>query len=445
MRIAVLGGGVAGVVLARELSRTSTFRVDLLERQTELGGLHRSVRFDGAWYDIGAFLFDRDHALLKTFPILYDHFVPIEHRGLSLTRHRTLDHYPLSIRGYVRDNGVGRLIADLADLLRCKFAFHRRDSLAAYMRYYVGNSLYQRSGLKSYIERLYAVPDSEVDLEFALQRIPSLPYECGLRRNMRRLLGEMFNRTGEENGWNCYVRPADGFPAAYRLIESDLRTNGVRVRTEARIETIEKRGREFVIRFADAPAERYDLVISTIPVGVMARMIGRPTPFVPETMRMISLCYRFAGDTGIGKGNMLFNFTSGGDWKRINFFSPYYGTVDGEHYFVVECTARRNDPRDADYMRHSFESHIAGSSVLNGELKFQGAVVTENAYPFFRRDDFGYIESARRVLTDFGILTTGRQGRFVYADSNSVAVQSRDMAWELRAKYGYAETVPCLE
>ena len=51
--------------------------------------------------------------------------------------------------------------------------------------------------------------------------------------------------------------------------------------------------------------ERYDLVISTIPIGTMTRLIGRPTAVAPKTMRLISLCYRFSGDLGFSKGIIL--------------------------------------------------------------------------------------------------------------------------------------------
>ena len=54
--IAVLGGGVAGVVVANELARSGA-NVDLIERAPKLGGLHRSVTADGMAFDIGAFVF----------------------------------------------------------------------------------------------------------------------------------------------------------------------------------------------------------------------------------------------------------------------------------------------------------------------------------------------------------------------------------------------------
>lgn len=434
MRIAVLGGGVSGVVIARELARTPTFRIDLLERNPELGGLHRSVEIEGAWYDPGAHLFDPDHPLLRAFPVLYDRFVPVRHFPLSLTRRYSLDAFPFSLRGYARDYGIGRLLADAADLVLSRFRFRRRDSLAACMRYQVGNGLYLRSGLKGYVERMYGLPDTEIDSEFALQ--PLLPEEWGLQRNAPPLLRELSGRG--ETGRNCYVRPPEGFPAVYRIVERELADQGVRLRKNARTERIERHGRGYRIFFADAAAERYDLVISTVPISAAMNLVGRPAPFVQEGTRLISLCYRFRGNPGLERGTMLFNFTAEGDWKRINFLSSYYGRLNGDHYFVVECTARRKDPRDMEYMRHSFEKHIARSPVLKGALMFQGGVVTENTLPFFRRADAGYVESARRALQDFGIIQAGRHGRIPNGDAGSAVTASRDMAWELRAKYGYA-------
>ncbi|MEO6047721.1 MAG: NAD(P)-binding protein [Candidatus Kapaibacterium sp.] len=70
MRIGILGGGVAGVVTARELSNDPDLEIELLEKEDSLGGLQRSVEINGAWYDIGAFVFDREHQLLRTFPEL---------------------------------------------------------------------------------------------------------------------------------------------------------------------------------------------------------------------------------------------------------------------------------------------------------------------------------------------------------------------------------------
>src|SRR5206468_3163238 len=108
-RIAVLGGGVAGVVISRELTRNPQFHVDLLEKERRLGGLMRSVQIYGLYYDIGAFVFDRSHELFNSFPSLRDLFVSTEYTSLEIPPSLTIDKYPMSARGYLRDNSALRI------------------------------------------------------------------------------------------------------------------------------------------------------------------------------------------------------------------------------------------------------------------------------------------------------------------------------------------------
>ena len=79
--IAVLGGGVAGVMSAIHLARSGKWNVDLFEASDALGGLHQSPMVDGVPFDIGAFVFDSSHGYFSTFPSLRQAFVPIEYGG----------------------------------------------------------------------------------------------------------------------------------------------------------------------------------------------------------------------------------------------------------------------------------------------------------------------------------------------------------------------------
>lgn len=432
MRIAILGGGVAGVVLARELANVPEISVTLYEISPMLGGLHRSVAINGLDYDIGAFLFDRDHGLLQAFPFLYDHFVPVNHRSLVITSSGSFDIYPMSMRGYIRDHGVTSVAGDAVNLLASKIRRRRRDSLVAYVEYYLGSGVYRKSGLKAYIERFYATADTDVDIEFALQRLTSLPTDCGLRRNLFRIVREAFDSQIAEQTWGCYVRPPEGFSFTYSLIGQDLLKAGVSVRTGIRVERIERSGTGFLLHSEEKEGgEKFDLIVSTIPIGTMLRIIGLNTERPPDTIRLVSLCYRFQGDLGFSRANMLYNFTYDARWKRLNLHSPHYGQDRGDDYFVVECTNRSDSTETEESYRKDFENHVERLPILKGSLQYQGALVTENAYPFLRRNDVERVQEGRRALEDFGIALTGRQGRFVYQNSHTTALAAKALAREI--------------
>ena len=55
-KIAVLGGGVSGTVLSKEISSRTSCIVDLYERSKSLGGLNKSIRIEKRLEDFGDIL-----------------------------------------------------------------------------------------------------------------------------------------------------------------------------------------------------------------------------------------------------------------------------------------------------------------------------------------------------------------------------------------------------
>lgn len=428
-RIAVLGGGVAGLAVAKQLATTGRFEVDILERTERLGGLQRSVEINGAIYDVGAFTFAPEHELLRTFPILRETFVPVDHYSVSLTHSMTLDRYPMSVRGYLRDHGAAHAVIACIDLLASKLIHRRRDTLRSFVTYYLGGRVYLESGLRSYIERFYGVPDTEVDIEFVRQRMRALPEETSLRVNARRLLREAFASVRPNDPWHCYVRSPRGFEEAYTIIGNELRALGVRPVFGSRIRRIARRddGGGTMIVTTDDGVREYDHVVSTIPVPAVVDAVGLPNAPDFPTMSLVSLFYRLDGDPGFSAG-CLYNFTGSGLWKRITLFSNYYGLIAGEHYFAVECTVHGNDAARIEEQRRAFEQHIPATPLFRGDLKFQGGLLTPNAYPYYRRGDHERLQTTKRAVEAAGLHLAGRQGRFDYLTSHEAVAGSRGLA-----------------
>jgi protoporphyrinogen oxidase len=429
--VAVLGGGVAGVVLAWELATRENISATLIERSGRLGGLHRSLPVGGAWYDIGAFAFERQNAIFRTFPWLLDLFVEVPHVSLSITPHHSIDRYPMSLRGYRADNGTLGTVCAASDLIVRKVIHHRRDTLPSFMRYYLGSTLYRRSGLKHYLERFYCTAEENVDIEFAAQRLRSFVPALSLRRNLRRLLREA--RRGEDNkgSWRCYVRPERGFDEVYGAIGRDLVAHGVLVRLDAHLERIERRGEGYDL-VIDGAAERFDSVVSTIPLTSVARLLGAPLERELEHMTLYSLFYRVRGPP-VFDGHFFYNFTFDGPWKRLILFSRYYGPHDGDEYFTIEVTRPQSESVSLESLVHEVTSHLSTLDLFSAPPRFVGAHVTENAYPFYRAGDMGRIAAARRLVESYGIELTGRQGRFHYLSSNTAATMSQQVATRIAA------------
>lgn len=429
MKIAVLGGGVAGLVLSHELSKLEGITVDIYEKQDALGGFHKDIRVNGLDYDIGTFVFAHWHELIRTFPWMRDTLLPVEYDPQSIRGPGLFDAYPMSFGGYRRQFGTLSTLGDLLGILVSKWTRRSRKTLVDYIVYYIGPGIYRKSGLKAYIERLYQMPDKDIDVLFALQRMDYLENACSIRIRAKKFLSALVGRR-QSDFWTDehFVHPKEGFRVVYERIERSLTAAGVNIRKGTNIRELVAEGGRYRI-----DGEWYDKVVSTIPVPVLARYMGMQTDVRFECVRLVSLFYRFRGDPGF-EGCVLFNFTETSHWKRITLFSRYYGKADGADYFTVECVLREDDPQGEDFVREDFESHARGLGLFRGDLDFQGAVTTPNAYPVFRAADSSGIEKTKRRIQALGIELLGRHGAFEYLSSSVTAAKSKKMGEKIAAE-----------
>lgn len=427
IRIAILGGGVAGVVLANELARsTDAFRIDLIEREDRLGGLHHSPCFDGMHFDIGTFVLHSTHNLLQSMPEVMEVLSEVDYSPVAITPKNTIDRYPVSPKGFVRDHGLLVALKVLCEIPICKLRYWRKPDLVSYIKYYIGGTLYEKSGLRAYIERLYQSKDSEIDIEFALKRLDYLVYYGSVRVVTRRFFANLFSR--ETFKW--LARPAGGFLVMYQKAEGVLGGRGVTVLKGYSIKSIEKAGSDFVLR-SENEERRYKRVFSSIPVGITARLTGIPINSVPRFTKLLSLFYTLDGEWNFPQ-EVLFNYSLDGEWKRVTIFDRYYGRQNGKSYFTVECTFNDEEIPDPEAFvaakRNDFETHIAKLGLFEGKLTSVGSQVTPFAYPLYTREQLDISEDVSQKVEEFGIELVGRQGKFDYSTSNLIAAKSAESA-----------------
>ena len=426
-RIAILGGGIAGVVLARELARSGRYHVEILERNPALGGIHRSVEHAGAHFDVGTFVFPMDSRLFRAFPEIEPLFGHGRFDPDTVRRPGSIDRYPLTIKGYAADFGWATTCLDLAGMAAGKAFRFRKRNLPEFIRYHTGGGFYVRAGLKGYIERLFQLEDERIDLRFARQRLEYLE-NYGIRRTLRRLASTSFRGREDGDPARCRVRPEQGFGQAYSAIADCLAGDDVRIRTGYKMQKIERRRRGFLI-----DSVSFDEVVSTIPIPALAEALGAPIRARFEYAGLATLFYRFRGEPAF-RSAVLFNYSPDSRWKRITLFSRYYGLHAGEHYFSVECIPGKGNAEDEAGLRRDFEDHAAKYRLFPGELKYQGCARTPNAYPIFHASESDRLAEARRDIEARGIRLVGRQGTFDYLSSEQTCLEASRMAHSILAE-----------
>jgi len=430
VRVAVLGGGVGGVVAAAELARSGQATVDLLEPLPELGGTLRSFSFQGASFDIGTFRFFRSNHLFLVFPRLMDLLVPVRQRLTFISPQGTYYQYPNGLEAYVKDNGWLELVRIALDVAWCRAIYRRRDTFEAWIHFYIGRRLFEYSGLRAYAERFCGLSFQDIDIEFARSRLYMFEQLSSIRYQFKALRRRASRRRQEEMPEAILVRPPSGFQTLFQSIQQQLQEDGVSVYTRVSLSRIRRHGAKLAVVW-NGQERSYDRVISTLPVSQTLECTGSVCSDQPRYIGLLSLFYFLRGDLGHDAA-YLYNFSGAGSWKRMTTFSLLYGLHDERHYFTTEFALNETLSLDAA-IAPQFEHDARKLGFLQGELQLAGHSVTPYAYPLYRRGQMGPIHEAKKALAEAGIDSIGRQGALQYISSAAAAASAAETARQISA------------
>jgi protoporphyrinogen oxidase len=255
-----------------------------------------------------------------------------------------------------------------------------------------------------------------VGIEFATQRLGYIRKFLG--SYVRALSKQMFDPKTSRTGH--LVRPREGFGHLYARVGELLEQRGVRIRLNCPVSEIRRVASGYEIHSADF-VERFDDVVSTLPLPVSLRLAREPVRSHAEHMGLLSLFYRGAL---LKDAAHVYNFTYEGQWKRIVVFSRYYGKSHGEDFLTVEITGTSFSAERRRELSVEFEDQALRQGLFRSRPRLLGSVVTEHAYPFFRPGHTNNMRHEFERLEAFGIRTVGRQGNHQYVSSNDAVEQA---------------------
>ncbi|MDP9285483.1 MAG: NAD(P)/FAD-dependent oxidoreductase [Actinomycetota bacterium] len=269
----VLGGGPAGLTAGYLLERAGR-DVVVLEAEDQVGGLAKTVEIDGYRFDLGGHRFFTKSAEVDLLwhEILGEEFLLRPRMSRIYWNNRYLD-YPLRGPDVIRKLGLVELARCLASYLHAAARRNKvDDSLEDWVSNRFGRRLFELF-FKSYTEKVWGVPTSEIRAEWAAQRIKGLSFFSaakaaffGNRGNKVKSLISEFNypRFGPGQMWDAMTV----------AIESE----GGDVRLEAPVTRIELAGGRVVeVEAGGVSYALPDAVISSLPLRAVVEM-ARPSP-----------------------------------------------------------------------------------------------------------------------------------------------------------------------
>jgi protoporphyrinogen oxidase len=275
-KIVVIGGGPAGLTAGREMLKFGHHPI-VVEKASRVGGLACTVNYKGFHFDMGGHrFFTKVDEVNKIWQeVLGGEFLRRPRLSRIFYNNRFF-HYPLKPFNALLGLGVWQAILVILSYLRWQVRPHRQeDTFEQWVTNRFGYRLFSIF-FKTYTEKVWGIPCSELRAEWAAQRIKGLSLRTVLltmflkpRHAIKTLIEEFdYPRLGPGMMWEAVAAEIEEKGGHVRL-DSDV----VRIcRTADRIDAIvvDRAGREETISGTD--------FISSMPVSELILKLSPPVP-----------------------------------------------------------------------------------------------------------------------------------------------------------------------
>lgn len=235
-RVIIIGAGPAGLTAAYELCKHSVPAV-VLEADSVVGGIARTVNYKGYSFDIGGHRFytQWDEVQKIWEEILGDSFL-LRPRLSRIYYRKKFFSYPLVAKNALFGLGLLEALRTVASYLRARLSpSPQEENLEQWLCNRFGRRLFENF-FKTYTEKVWGIPCSEIHAEWAARRIRGLSLASALRNALWRR-----KRPGAKTLMNEFHYPERGPGQMWETLAARLRARNYPVLTDHRVVRIRHR------------------------------------------------------------------------------------------------------------------------------------------------------------------------------------------------------------
>jgi protoporphyrinogen oxidase len=427
--VVILGGGPCGLSAAWELSKTGR-NIVVIEAQSSLGGLCKTVRYKGFNFDMGGHrLISENNELLKKISGLMGDELLVSERISAIRLDGREFQYPLSAGDILRQTDIrflSRCLMDYAYQSIYKKIRHSPDtSFEDWVINRFGKKLYN-TFFKDYTRKLWGIPPDKLSSDWAAERISLL----SLWDVVLRLCGSGKNtpRTYTRN----FFYPKQGIGQIFEYIAEEIKENGGNIILNARFKRLlldgdYVRGIIYDINGKDEVIG-CDWVISTIPITDLLCNLDRGGEWQDASEVVRSLRYRslrflniLINKPEIGKNT--WTYIPDGKYIMTRIQEPGkrspHNAPAGKTSLILEIPCFYNDevwemPDDLLFKRCINDLLKLGIDVKDKVIDYF-YTRERHAYPIYHLDYKHHLKKLISFLdSKENILTSGRNGLFRY-------------------------------
>ncbi|MFN0178738.1 MAG: NAD(P)/FAD-dependent oxidoreductase [Gemmatimonadales bacterium] len=444
-RIVVLGAGPAGLTAAYLLSKDG-YRVTVLEADTIVGGISRTAQYNGYRFDIGGHRF-----FTKIQPVENLWYEILDKDFISVPRMSRIHYngvyfdYPLKAKNALGGLGILEAVRIVLSYLKWHWKpYPIEDNFEQWVTNRFGKRLYEIF-FKTYTEKVWGIPCTEIRAEWAAQRIQGLSLAQAI------LSAAALNRRSSKIKTliNEFQYPRLGPGQMWEACRDKIVAMGNQVLMQHRVTAIEERGGAIHAVRAQTPAGEVrfegDHFISTLDLRALVRSID---PGVPAPVRTAAegLGYRdflvvalMLEHEDLFPDNWIYIHTPGVKVGRIQNFNnwskamvPVPGmTCLGMEYFCFEGDGLWTASDSELIARAGTELEALG--LASASLIKDGTVIRmPKAYPIYDSQYRGHLDVIRGHIDQLRNLhTVGRNGMHKYNNQDHSMLTAMMAVWNM--------------
>jgi len=284
-KVAVIGAGPAGATAAYLLAKRGV-AVDLYEASPFVGGMSRSIELWGQTIDIGAHrFFSSDPRVNKLWLEVVGKDYQMVNRLSRIMYDNKLYDYPIKISNVLKNLGIFESLLCLGSYAWQRIKPGGRDhgtTFESWVEARFGKRLAHHF-FKTYAEKLWGISTSQLDAEFAAQRIKKLSlYEA--------VKTAIFGGGGEKHKTlvDQFAYPKHGTGMVYERMKESIEKNGGRVLFKTPIEELVTSGKTVTgVKLYNGEVHKYDEVISSMPITLLVSRLKNLPPKVQRANKSL--------------------------------------------------------------------------------------------------------------------------------------------------------------
>ena len=181
LNLVIIGGGPAGLTAAFEAVKAGA-RAVVCERDSQVGGIAKTVRYKGYYFDLGGHRFFTKVPLVEDIwhEVLGDEFLH-RSRMSRIYFNKKFFHYPLRAGNALLGLGLWNSMLIGASYVRARlFPSREEKTFEQWVVNRFGRRLFG-TFFKAYTEKVWGIPCSEISAEWAAQRIKGLSLAAAVK------------------------------------------------------------------------------------------------------------------------------------------------------------------------------------------------------------------------------------------------------------------------